>query len=75
VFNLDNLDFNNYFLLIIKIFFILISILFLVFSLIVVKQVNSMSKNITDKFNQILKIASYVYLIFSIILTFSTFSL
>jgi hypothetical protein len=70
-----NLDLNNYFLIIIKIFFIITSILNLVFSLIVVKQVNSMSKNIIDKFNQILKIFSYTYLVFSAIVVLTILAL
>jgi len=73
--DLNNLDFNNYFLGITKVFFIALSILYLIFSLIVVKQVTSMSKNITDKFNTILVVFSFIHLIFAVILILSMLAL
>lgn len=71
----DFLNFENYFLIAIKIFFIIGSIINLIFSLIVVKQVSSMSKKINDKFNYVLTIISYVYLAISIVLVLSMIAL
>lgn len=66
---------ENYFLFVIKIFFIIGSIINLIFSAIVVKQVTSMSKNIKEKFNYILTIISYFYLIISVVLVLSMVAL
>lgn len=66
---------ENYFLIVIKIFFIIGSILNLIFSAIVVKQVVSMSKNIKEKYNYILTIISYIYLGISIVLVLSMLAL
>lgn len=66
--NLTN--FLPYFLLAQKLFFIACSLIYFIFSLIVVKQVTSMSKNVKDKFNPILITFSFVHLIFSGILIF-----
>ncbi|MDD4026565.1 MAG: hypothetical protein PHO75_00035 [Candidatus Shapirobacteria bacterium] len=66
---------EGYFFIFTKGFFILSSILYLVFALIVVKQVTSMSKSVTDKFNPILVIFSYLHLGFSIFLTLTMFGL
>jgi hypothetical protein len=63
-------QFLPYLLLTSKIFFLACSGLYFVFSLIVVKQVTSMSKSVKDKFNPILISFSYLHLIFSIILFF-----
>jgi hypothetical protein len=41
----------------------------------VVKQATSMSKSITDKFNPILIIFSFIHLIFSVVLVLSMFAL
>ena len=71
----DFLNFENYFLIAIKIFFIVGSIINLIFSLIVVKQVSSMSQKIKDKFNYVLKIISYIYLVVSVILVLSMIAL
>lgn len=68
-------NFNNYFFGVTKIFFISLSFLYLIFALITIKQVTSMSKNITDKFNTILIIFSFIHLIFSVILVLSMFAL
>jgi len=68
-----NFDVNNLmplFLTILKIFFIACSIFYFIFSLIVVKQVSSMSKNIKDKFNSILISFSFIHLIAAAILVF-----
>lgn len=69
------LGLENYFLIFIKIFFIIFSVLNLIFSLIVVKQVTSMSKDINDKFNFILISFSYLYMILSVLLILSMIAL
>lgn len=66
------IEWTSFFLLAQKAFFVICSFLYLIFALIVVKQVTSMSKNITDKFNSILIIFSYVHLIFSVLLIILT---
>lgn len=65
-FNLASLE--NSFFVATKIFFILCSILYFIFSLLVVKQVATSSKSITDKFNPVLIAFSYIHLVFSAIL-------
>lgn len=65
----------TYFLLIQKIFFILCSIFYFIFAAIVVRQTISMSKNITDKFNPIIVIFSYIHLILAGFLILSTIAL
>jgi len=68
-----NLDVNNLmplFLTVLKIFFIACSLFYLVFSLIVVKQVTSMTKNVKDKFNSILISFSFIHLIAAAVLVF-----
>ena len=69
------LGLENYFLIFIKIFFIIFSVLNLIFSLIVVKQVTSMSKDINDKFNLILISFSYIYVVLSVLLILSMIAL
>jgi hypothetical protein len=71
--NIEGLE--GYFFIFTKGFFVLSSILYLVFALIVVKQVTSMSKSVTDKFNPILIIFSYLHLGFSIFLILTMFGL
>lgn len=66
---------NSYFFGITKIFFIICSLLYLVFALIVVKQVNSMSKSVSDKLNPILIIFSYIHLALSVFLILTTIGL
>jgi hypothetical protein len=46
------------------------SVIYLIFSLVVVKQVNTMSKNVKDKFNGILITISYIHLLGAIVLIF-----
>lgn len=65
-----NFDILPWFLVAQKIFFIACSIIYLIFSLIVVKQITSMSKNIKDKFNSVLISFSYLNLAFAIFLIF-----
>ncbi|MDD4785185.1 MAG: hypothetical protein PHH12_01900 [Candidatus Shapirobacteria bacterium] len=71
--NINGLE--NYFFIITKVFFISCSFLYLIFALIVVKQVTSMSKSVTDKFNFILIVFSYLHLAFSVILVLTMFGL
>jgi hypothetical protein len=59
-----------YFLLAQKLFFVACAILYFIFSLIIVKQVTSMSKNVHDKFNPFLISFSFIHLIFSAVLIF-----
>lgn len=66
---------TNYFFGATKIFFIACSLLYLVFSLIVVKQVTSMSKSVQDKFNHILIVFSFIHLGFSVFLILTTLGL
>ena len=72
---LDMGNLEGYFFDITRIFFIALSFLYLVFALIVVKQVTSMSKSVTDKFNPILILFSFVHLGFSILLILTMFGL
>jgi hypothetical protein len=51
-----------------KLFAILGTILYFIFSIVIVKQVTSMSSNVYDKFNAILIAFSYLHLLFSILL-------
>ena len=62
----NNLEF--YFFGITKIFFILFAVLYFIFALIVVKQVTSMSRSVSDKFNVVLVIFSFIHLAFSVLL-------
>ncbi|MDD2483218.1 MAG: hypothetical protein PHE71_03020 [Candidatus Shapirobacteria bacterium] len=71
--NINGLE--GYFFDITRIFFIACSFLYLVFALIVVKQVTSMSKSVTDKFNVILILFSFIHLGFSILLILTMFGL
>lgn len=61
---------NSYLLLAEKICGILGTIIYFIFSLVVVKQVGTMSKNVKDKFNGILISFSYLHLIAAGILVF-----
>ena len=65
-------EFNNYVLLLTKLFFIIGALIYLVFAVIVVKQTTTMSKNVHDKFNAILISFSYLHLAFSIFLILLT---
>lgn len=63
-------DLNNYLIIIEKIFGVLGAIIYLIFSLVVVKQVGTMTKNVKDKFNGILIFISYLHLAAAIFLVF-----
>jgi len=59
---------NDFMLLAGKFFTVLGTIIYFIFSVVIVKQVTSMSHNVYDKFNTILIIFSYLHLLFSILL-------
>lgn len=63
-------QFGNWFLLAEKIFAISGTILYFIFSVVVVKQVSTMTKNIKDKFNGVLIAFSYLHLLFALLLIF-----
>lgn len=63
-------DLSNVFHFLEKFLGIAGSIIYLIFSLVVVKQVNTMSKNVKDKFNGILITISYIHLLGAIVLIF-----
>ena len=63
-------DLSSFFHLLEKFLGIAGSIIYLIFSLVVVKQVNTMSKNVKDKFNGILITISYIHLLGAILLVF-----
>lgn len=66
---------NNFFLLLVKVFFILGTCLYMVFSIIVVKQISNISKHIHTRLNPVLVIFSYIHLIFSLFLIFLTLAI
>jgi hypothetical protein len=66
-------QFNALMLLAGKIFTILGTVLYFIFSIVIVKQVTSMSKNVYDKFNNILIAISYIHLLFSLLLIILAF--
>lgn len=63
-------DFGSIFHFLEKFLGIAGSVIYLIFALVVVKQVNTMSKNVKDKFNAILITVSYVHLLGAILLVF-----
>jgi len=63
---------NLYLQIVEKSSFILGSILYLIFSLVVVKQVGSMTKNVYDKYNSVLIAFSYIHITFAVFLVFLT---
>lgn len=65
-------DLSHYLFLAVKIFFILGSLIYLVFAIIVVKQTTTLSRNVSDKFNSILIIFSYLHLVLSVFLILLT---
>ncbi|HPD44677.1 MAG TPA: hypothetical protein PK131_00670 [Candidatus Woesebacteria bacterium] len=66
----NNLNLNNIFFLLTKIFVIVGGLIYLIFALLIVKQVKVFSKNIRDKFNRPIMIASYLHLILAFLLIF-----
>ena len=67
--------FNTYLMLAEKIFGVLGAIIYLIFSLVVVKQVGTMSKNVKDKFNGLLITFSYIHLAAAILLVFMAWTI
>ncbi len=65
---LNNVD--NYLLIIEKIIGVLAAIVYAFFALIVVKQVQTMSKNVKDIFNPLLIVFAYAHLIGALVLIF-----
>ncbi len=63
-------DLGGLFHLLEKILGIAGSVVYLIFALVIVKQVNTMSKNVKDKFNGILITVSYLHLLGAIMLVF-----
>lgn len=63
-------DINNYLQMAGKVFGILGALIYLVFSLVITKQVGTMTKNIKDKFNGVLIVFSYLHLAAAILLVF-----
>lgn len=62
------IDYQNIIQIVQKVFAILGTIIYLIFAIVMVKQVSTMSQNVYDKFNFILKIFSYLHLLLSIAL-------
>jgi hypothetical protein len=65
-------DYTHYIFLITKILAVIGSLIYVVFALVVVRQVATMSKNVSDKFNGILIAFSYIHLLAAILLVFLT---
>lgn len=63
-------DFDSLLSLLEKIFEVVGSLIYLIFALVIVKQVNTMTKNVKDKFNGILITISYLHLMVAIMLAF-----
>ena len=63
-------DLNNYLVILEKIFGVLGALIYLIFSLVIVKQVGTMTKNVKDKFNGVLIAFSYMHLIAAVLLVF-----
>jgi hypothetical protein len=67
-----NLDILSIFLTVQKYFFVALSFLYLIFSIIIVKQIAVMARDIKDKLNPIIVSFSYIQLAFSICVIFLT---
>lgn len=61
---------SSYFHFLEKFLGIMGSVIYLIFALVIVKQVNTMSKNVKDKFNGILIMISYIHLLGAVLLVF-----
>jgi len=61
---------DSYLLIIEKIVGVMAAVVYLFFALIVVKQVQTMSKNVKDIFNPLLIVFAYAHLIASLVLVF-----
>jgi len=62
----------DYLFLIGKLFSTIGAVVYLIFAIVVVRQVHTMSQHVFDKFNTLLKIFSYLHLLFSLFLIFLT---
>jgi len=65
----------NYLYILIHTLVIASSFIYLIFAFIIIKQVKNFSKNIKDKYDAVIQIASVVHLIFAIFFIFATFFL
>jgi hypothetical protein len=59
------INFSNYLLLVTKFFFVLGAVLYFIFSIIIVRQTTTMTRNVSDSFNPILIAFSYLHLAFA----------
>lgn len=69
------LSLGNYVLLFQKGVFVFGAVLYVIFSMVVVKQVSTMSKNVSDKFNPILISLSYIHFVLAILFVLFTLTL
>ena len=67
--------YNNYLIIVEKIFFVVGAFLYLIFALVIIKQMSSLSKNVQDKYNPLFVALSYIHLIGTIFLIFFTLTL
>ena len=72
VFSDINQNWSRYFLGVEKTFFVILAVLYIIFSVVVVRQVTSLSRNVSGKFNIVLTVISYINLAFSFFLVFLT---
>lgn len=68
-------NFNGFILVGLKYFFLACTVFYFIFAIILIRQVTTMTKNITDKFNYIPISLSYIHLMFSAFLILSTLAL
>jgi hypothetical protein len=61
---------DTYLILVEKVLGVLGTLIYLIFSLVIVKQVGTMTKNVKDKFNGVLIVFSYLHLAAAILLVF-----
>ena len=70
-----DLNINKYIYSLIHTLVVASSFVYLIFAFIIIKQVNNFSKNIKDKYDNLIKTASIVHLIFAIFFVLATFFL
>lgn len=70
-----DININNYIYLLIHILVIASAFVYLIFALIIIKQVKNFSKNIKDKYDAFIQIASVIHLIFTVFFVLATFFL
>jgi len=66
---------TGYFLSAVKVFLFILAAMFVFLSIIVVKQVASITKSVSDKFNPTLTLVSYIFLILTLILVLTVLTL